>query len=479
LSLSLAPQSASAAPHHAEALGPEVAIGEPSGGYVGRLIVAPEHGPTGTPVTVTAQGLPAGEEFQLVWRTVDGAWKVTDAEYHGREYRAVAYEIAKAKTDQAGRLSANFVVPEDFGFMHDIVLQQSGRLFTQTGFSIDMAVEISPKSGPVGTPITVEVKGIGWRSLVNSWDLLYDNNFTGWISSVTTHGSARFTIPATGGPGVHILQVLHGELTFPYRNMQQSPEPDRPRWAIPFTVTVGAPVVPPPPERHARQNPPAQPQQDELVMMPQSSGVGEAVLVRSDGLVHGTSYQLNWTRVVGNRMTGASWQELSTVVAESKADSTGHVEFRFDVPDDLGGAHGLWIDTGSGKKTGKYWITPTALPLDVRRGPVGTTFTIHLKGVGWTETANIYNLVYDNSYIGYVCAFNSQGDVEIPIKATGAAGWHLVDLYPGIYRGTETRPNNFRIPQLTYAQDHPGEDLPAFHFAFEVTPSEARAALSQ
>ena len=478
-SLSLAPQSASAAPHHAKALGPEVAIGEPSGGYVGRLIVAPEHGPTGTPVTVTAQGLPAEEEFQLVWRTVDGAWKVTDAEYHGREYRAVAYEIAKAKTDQAGRLSANFVVPEDFGFMHDIVLQQSGRLFTQTGFSIDMAVEISPKSGPVGTPITVEVKGIGWRSLVNSWDLLYDNNFTGWISSVTTHGSARFTIPATGGPGVHILQVLHGELTFPYRNMQQSPEPDRPRWAIPFTVTVGAPVVPPPPERHARQNPPAQPQQDELVMMPQSSGVGEAVLVRSDGLVHGTSYQLNWTRVVGNRMTGASWQELSTVVAESKADSTGHVEFRFDVPDDLGGAHGLWIDTGSGKKTGKYWITPTALPLDVRRGPVGTTFTIHLKGVGWTETANIYNLVYDNSYIGYVCAFNSQGDVEIPIKATGAAGWHLVDLYPGIYRGTETRPNNFRIPQLTYAQDHPGEDLPAFHFAFEVTPSEARAALSQ
>ena len=78
LSLSLLPQSPSAAPHLAEALGPEVAIGEPSGGYLGRLIVAPEHGPAGTPLTVTAEGLPAGEEFQLVWRTVDGAWKVTD-----------------------------------------------------------------------------------------------------------------------------------------------------------------------------------------------------------------------------------------------------------------------------------------------------------------------------------------------------------------------------------------------------------------
>ncbi len=102
LLLSLGPQSPSAAPRLATVLGPEVAIGEPSGGYVGRLIVAPEHGPTGTPVTVTAEGLPAGEEFQLVWRTVDGAWKVTEAEYHGREYRAVAYEIAKVE-NQPGR----------------------------------------------------------------------------------------------------------------------------------------------------------------------------------------------------------------------------------------------------------------------------------------------------------------------------------------------------------------------------------------
>jgi len=477
LSLSLAPQSPSAAPHLAEALGREVAIGEPSGGYVGRLIVAPEHGPTGTPVTVTAEGLPAEEEFQLVWRTVDGEWKVTDAEYHGREYRAVAYEIARARTDRDGRLSAKFVVPEDFGFMHDIVLQQSGRLFTQTGFSIDMIVGISPKSGPVGTPITVEVKGIGWRPLVNSWDLLYDNNFTGWISSVTTHGSARFTIPASGGPGLHILEVLHGELTFPYRNMQQSPEPGRPRWAIPFTVTVGPPVLPP--EQQAPQNPSAPTRQHELVAVPQSSGVGERVVVHSDEMEPGTSYRLNWNRVVGNRMTGAGWQELSMVVAESKADSAGRAEFRFEVPDDLGGAHSLWIDTGSAKRIGTYWITPTALPLDVSRGPVGTTFTIHLKGVGWTETANIYTLVYDNSYIGYACAFNSQGDVEIPIKATGAPGWHFIDLYPGIYKGVETRRNNFRIPQLTYAQDHPGEDLPAFHFAFEVTPSGPRAALSQ
>ena len=103
------------------------------------------------------------------------------------------------------------------------------------------------------------------------------------------------------------------------------------------------------------------------------------------------------------------------------------------------------------------------------KGPAGTAFTLHLKGVGWTETANIYAIVYDNSYIGYSCGFNSQGDVEIFLKATGAPGWHFVDLYPAVYKGKERRPQNFRLPQLTYAEDHPGEDLPRFRFAFEVT----------
>src|SRR5258708_79132 len=173
----------------ASGLGPEIALAEPRDGYVGSLSVIPENGPAGTPLTVTAEKLPPNQEFQLVWRTVKGNWKVADAEYHGRDYQPVAYEIAKVKSDQTGRLTASFVTPEDFGFVHDIVLQQPDRMFTQAGFSIDMTVKIAPESGPVGTPITVEVKGIGWRSLFNSWDLLYDNHFTGWISAGTTAAS--------------------------------------------------------------------------------------------------------------------------------------------------------------------------------------------------------------------------------------------------------------------------------------------------
>ena len=96
-------------------------------------------------------------------------------------------------------------------------------------------------------------------------------------------------------------------------------------------------------------------------------------------------------------------------MAEATVDEAGTVEFRFDTPDDLGGAHELFIEHASETLNGIHWIAPSALPLDVFRGPAGTPFTVHLKGVGWTVTANIYTVIYDNRYIGYACGFNSQG----------------------------------------------------------------------
>ena len=119
-------------------------------GFVGRMTVSPEHGPPGTPVRVTAEGLPADTDFQLVWRTVKGSWKVAQAEYHGREYPPAAFEIAAVRTDASGRLAATFTVPEDFGFLHDVVLQQGERLFIQAGFAVDMSVTLVAGEWPGG-----------------------------------------------------------------------------------------------------------------------------------------------------------------------------------------------------------------------------------------------------------------------------------------------------------------------------------------
>ncbi|MGE5539723.1 MAG: hypothetical protein ACM30I_13985 [Gemmatimonas sp.] len=463
--------SASAAP--ASAFGPEVEPAQPSGGFVGKLAVEPKHAPAGAPVRVRGEGFAPGESLDLVWRTVKGAWKVADGAYNGRAYTPVGYRIATVAADSTGRISATFTVPEDFGFLHDVVAQRAGRLYTQTGFSVDMTVKVTPENGPVGTPITVDVQGIGWRPLENSWLLSYDNSFTGWISAVTTDGAARFTIPATGGVGTHTLRLIHGEFTFPYLNPQQNPVPDRPRFSARFDVTAGVPVLPPPPERQVQASVRGLAPTGDLISTPPFAAVGAPVEVRGTGFARGTALRLQWNTVTGNRVAAGAWEESSRTIAETTADVSGEAVFRFDVPDDLGGAHAISVADGARKAAGSVWITPSALPLDVVRGPAGTTATLHLKGIGWTETANIYHVVYDNAYSGYACGFNSQGDITVFLPITGEPGWHFIDLYPGIYKGQETRPNNFRIPQLTYAADHPGEDLPAFHFAVEVTAPRA------
>ena len=119
-----------------------------------------------------------------------------------------------------------------------------------------------------------------------------------------------------------------------------------------------------------------------------------------------------------------------------------------------------------------YFVIETHIvDMSPRSGPPGTPVTIHLKGMGWTEYDNIYVATYDNGYMGYACGFNSHGDVVINFTATGAPGAHLIDLYPGIYQGPPTEPQQlYRLPQLTYADDHPGNKIPALRFTFEVTP---------
>ena len=466
-------QAARAAPVD---LGPEVEMSEPSGGYVGKLALSPAHAPVGAKVRISGTGFPPGQSVDLVWRTVNGRWKVGNGEYHGREYIPVAHRIATATPDASGAFVLEFTTPEDFGYAHDIVAQQGKRLLTQAGFNLDMTWDVSPKSAPAGAPITIDIKGIGWRQLENSWDLSYDNAFVGWVSSVSAHGSARFTIPATGATGAHVLKLIHGEFTFPYLNPQQNPRPDRPRFEASFTLTPGAPVLPPPAAEQTQKTVRGLPTPGALVVEPAFAALDTPVTARGKGLTPGKSYALAFGTMSGNRVGGGGFDEAARDIAQATADARGEIAFAFKAPDDLGGAHRLWIRDDPSNQQGYFTLLPSALPLTASAGPAGTPISVHLKGVGWTETANIHTIVYDNNYIGYACGINSQGDVEVFLNGAGAPGWHFIDVYPAIYKGEENRPNNFRIPQLTYAADHPGEDLPAFHFAFEVREGATSAA---
>ena len=157
--------------------------------------------------------------------------------------------------------------------------------------------------------------------------------------------------------------MLHTDFGSPYRNTQQSPVPDRPQFKLTFTITPGAPALPPPPARQAQSQVRSLPPQGELVATPRFSGINQPVTVAGSGFEPGQIYQLNWNTVVGNRMTSAGWEEKSRVIAEAKAGPTA-------VPNSGSTCRTISAEcTISGstpaatKKQGAYWIMPTALPL--------------------------------------------------------------------------------------------------------------------
>ncbi len=442
--------------------------------FIGRLAAEPSGGQVGSRVTISGTDLPAGGQFDLVWHTVNGSWNIQGdylEEYHGRIFDDTEYRIATVKTDANGAFSQALTIPKDFGFNHNVTIESDGRVLNRLGLRIEPSVEIEPSSGPLGTPITIRMAGIGWQKMENSWSVMYDNKFVGVLTSVTTGGSASAVIPATGKSGIHIIKILHGAYQYPYLNTEQNPRPDQPVFVLEFDITDGPPILP---LDVIDQGIPvlagAAPADTSGALVwsdPVAGPINTESTLHGQGFTAQKNVRFLWFRVVGNRIAGTGWDETSMELGSVTVLGDGSFTMPFSAPDDLGGGHRIeaYVDGDKVAET-EFAITPSALPLEIASGPAGTQLKIHLKGVGWTETSNIYHLVYDNSYTGYACGFNSQGDVTILLPLAGDSGWHFIDLYPGIYKGKEMGGvSNFRIPQLTYREDHPGENLPAFRFA--------------
>ena len=88
----------------------------------------------------------------------------------------------------------------------------------------------------------------------------------------------------------------------------------------------------------------------------------------------------------------------------------------------------------------------------------GQSITLSLKGLGWTQLDNTLDVDYDNSYIGYSCGFNTNGYTVVHLKAIGAPGIHLIDLYPMLYSLSPSFANTpyGMVSDLLSNHDYPG-----------------------
>lgn len=460
------------------------------------LRTSPEIGPVGTTFTLSGEDLAPGQEVEFQWVTWDGAYvtevSAENVRFYERTFAEKRVPLGHAVVDGQGRVTATFTVPEDYGEVHDIYAVVDGQDVAKGGFRVLRTATFIPTTGPVGTPITVTIKGIGWKPFENTMAARYDNRYTGFVSAVTTKGTAIFQIRAAGPVGQHTVQVTGASAAAPYLNLQQSPlghiDMDF-SWAFTVTEDAGPPpnVLDWPDESAVAAISQAVPRTAasnllaesgaSVTLDPASGPILSQTTLRATGLPADTAVSLFWVSVRGNRLSPTGWSLLETPLPEATTAEDGSLTATVEIPDDLGGWHVVKLVQGEQVLAEvPYFVERSLVAVTPQRVKAGETFTVQIKGIGWTELDNGIAVTYDNAYIGYACGFNSNGDVTITLVATGGPGTHLIDLYPMIYRAKGTHPPeywNFQLPHLTALYDAPGLPLgyalPIYRLAIVVT----------
>jgi hypothetical protein len=438
----------------------------------------------GSEVDAIADGLPPGRTLDLMWQTVKGGWVVEDYfHFRGKKYTETARSLGQATVGADGRLAVHFRIPEDYGGVHELIASDHGAPLAQGGIEVSQTFELYPTEGPIGTPIELRVKGLGWRTMESTWVINWDNQEVGWVSATDTHGTAVARFRATGPAGEHQVRVLTGYMGQGYLNHEQAPNAYLPRPGFEFRVTSGNVAASAFAEPYPKQPIPAPtPSSGEgtLSVTPTQGPVQTRLTLSARGLPASAPVSIVWGTQEGSRVSGNGFAPKEVELKKMNAGADGRLETSIAAPDDLGGLHTVLVKSGNRTIARAHFVIETSIvSISPKSGPAGTPVTIHLKGVGWTDYDNIYIATYDNGYMGYACGFNSQGDVVVNFTAAGSPGIHLIDFYPGIYQGPEGSQQLYRLPQLTYADDHPGNHIPALRFAFEVTAAAARSALAK
>ncbi len=206
--------------------------------YTAKLQFTPPSAEVGKMVQLQGSGYPPNSSVELVWYTVQGTYQVDGSEFVGQRYTDTSRVLATVPATPNGEISTSLQVPLDFGGAHDVRGRVNNKEMSQASLTIAPTFTLTPTEGPVGTPMVLRITGVDSNINSNTWHLLYDNRYMGFVSAVMTNGVAEARLRAAGPIGDRAVSIWHNSFNpTPYLNWQQGPYKDTPVASFTFHVT--------------------------------------------------------------------------------------------------------------------------------------------------------------------------------------------------------------------------------------------------
>ncbi len=192
------------------------------------ITVSPPNGPTGTVMTINGTGFPANTPVYLGWVSQNASWDVKAIpvpQVAGINSTPLVYKIATTTSGASGGFSLQVRAPVDYGGSHIIQAYATNgtAISPVANFREVVSFRVSSTSGPAGSPINIVGTGIGISVYSTNYCVYWDNNYVGYVSAVSTGGTANFTLYASGTPGTHYISIFEGNNGPGYLNPGQNP----------------------------------------------------------------------------------------------------------------------------------------------------------------------------------------------------------------------------------------------------------------
>lgn len=459
---------------------------QPQEGEGGTLAVSEDEAYIGDTIRIQGHNFPPEFDLELRWHTAEGEWGIIAGnEVSGPQYSPRIETIGTVQTDGAGSFDKRWTIPEDYGGAHTIeALGPDDQTLGETQLSITPWFEIKSTSEPLGGEFTVVGYGLGPNFLTNNYQITWDNGVTGFMTGVKNRGTATAKFRAIGPPGEHVVQVWRNYHGIPYlQNNTQSPYgPVAGGRQSVWTVEVTEPDAPPEPawvDSRQREEPMSMHYPDldtetpaRLNISPSSGPPGISAAITGQNFPPETDIDLVWYRHEGEHVQGipVTPEPYHDVLPTVTTDEDGRFQAEITIPEDVGSTRPITAEVeGQSIAVTGFMMQPWIVDFTPTEGPVGTEIEIELSGIGWTEYEMAPFVVYDNRYLGYLCGQDLRKKRTV-IRAAGEPGYHFIDIYPSIFPDLDTEELDFDTkPHLSYADNHPGRQLPAMHFTFEIT----------